>query len=201
MLPVMSPLAVNPQARGLIFDLDGTVADTLPIHYAAWHEAFACFGVSCPQEFLDRLTGVPTGETVLAFNREFGHDLDPVAFARAKELLARERLTQARPIAPVVAVLEQQRGMRPMALATGGVRANVDVVLRAIGLVDAFDAIVTADDSVAHKPSPDIFLEAARRIRVEPALCQVFEDGEAGLQGARLAGMIVTDIRPFLASA
>lgn len=194
----MTAIPVAPQARGLIFDLDGTLADTLPLHYAAWHETFARFGVSCPQSFLDRMTGIPTEETVERFNEEYGAALDPAQFARIKERAAFVRLPAAQPIVPVADLARLYQGRLPLALATGGVRANVDVVLSATALAGLFDAIVTADDPVRPKPAPDIFLEAARRLGIAPQACQVFEDGEMGLAGARRAGMIVTDVRPFL---
>jgi HAD superfamily hydrolase (TIGR01509 family) len=82
-----------------------------------------------------------------------------------------------------------------MAVASGGVRENVDLELEALQIRDVFQAIVTADDDVRPKPSPDIFLEAARRIGVAPEFCQVFEDGDLGLEAARIAGMLPTDVR------
>jgi HAD superfamily hydrolase (TIGR01509 family) len=85
-----------------------------------------------------------------------------------------------------------------MAVASGGTRDNVLLTLDVLGLADFFEAIITADDPVKPKPDPDIFLEAARRMQVEPIHCQVFEDGDAGLKAARMAGMVATDIRPFV---
>ena len=197
----MNRIPVASEARGLIFDLDGTLADTMPLHHAAWHETFAAVGVTCPQTFLASLDGVPSPEIVQRYNRAFGADLDPVSVARAKERAVFARLADAHPIVPVVELARRYHGDLPLAVATGGVRANADAILQAIGMADAFEVVVTADDPVRPKPEPDIFLEAARRLGVPATSCQVFEDAEMGLEAARRAGMIVTDVRPFLNGA
>lgn len=192
----MIPIA--PQTKALIFDLDGTLADTMPLHYKAWHETFAAFGVSCPQSFLENRNGIPTEIIVGQFNNDFGHMLDPMEFARAKEARVVHSLPSVQSIAPVAELVAHYRGQLPMAVATGGKWANVRVTLQALELQDAFLAIVTADDPVHPKPSPDILLEAARRLGVEPRYCQVFEDADPGLEAACQAGMMATDIRKYL---
>ena len=85
-----------------------------------------------------------------------------------------------------------------MAVASGGTRENVMLTLRSIGLESCFAAVLTSDDDVAPKPDPEIFIEAARRMKVAPGACQVFEDGDAGLEAARKAGMFMTDVRAYI---
>jgi HAD superfamily hydrolase (TIGR01509 family) len=82
-----------------------------------------------------------------------------------------------------------------MAVASGGTRKNVTLELEAIQLKDFFEVILSADDDIRPKPAPDIFLEAARRLGVEPRYCQVFEDGDLGLEAAKAADMLPTDVR------
>ena len=184
-------------AKALIFDLDGTLADTMPLHFESWHETLASLGLRCPQDFLETQRGVPTDKIVLEINRIFGHAIDPDAFAAEKQRQFRTKLGRIEPISVVVDIVHRYRNRLPMAVATGGVRHNVNLILKAIDLHDCFAAVVTADDPVAPKPAPDIFLEAARRLWVEPCDCQVFEDGDLGMEAARNAGMMVTDVRPF----
>jgi beta-phosphoglucomutase-like phosphatase (HAD superfamily) len=188
---------IPPQVKGLIFDCDGTLADTMPIHWKAWHETFAAYGKMCPQAFLERSTGIPSVGIVRLYNVTFGEKIDPRRFAADKDRRSHEGLAHVGPIVPVVDVVRRYHGRLPMAVASGGIRMNVDLALEAIGLQGYFETILTADDDVPPKPSPAIFLEAARRLRVDPVYCQVFEDGEVGLEAARKAGMIATDIRPF----
>ena len=103
--------------------------------------------------------------------------------------------SEFRPIQSVVDVALRYAGILPLAVASGSTRRNVDLELEAIGIPHLFTIILTADDDVRPKPAPDIFLEAARRMAVPAQFCQVFEDGDHGLEGARRAGMLATDVR------
>jgi HAD superfamily hydrolase (TIGR01509 family) len=192
-------LSIHPDARGLIFDCDGTLVDSMPIHWECWHGTFESLGASCPHDFLEEMKGVPTHLIIATFNERFGYDLDVDAFTEEKERRAKIKLSAVQPIEQVTALVYENRNLLPMAVASGGPRDTVLVSLDAVGLTGYFETIVTADDPVAPKPSPDIFLEAARRLGVSPASCQVFEDADMGLEAARAAGMIATDVRPFLA--
>lgn len=191
-------IPVSPDIKGLIFDCDGTLADTMPVHIAAWRDTFAAHGITCPADFIHGVKGMPAENIVAIFNRRYNHQIDAAAFAAEKNRRARERLATAVPIDPVVDIVRRYRGILPMAVASGGTRDNVTLTLAVLGLTDCFETIITADDPVKPKPNPDILLQAARRMRVEPAYCQVFEDGDAGLEAARKAGMVATDIRLFV---
>jgi HAD superfamily hydrolase (TIGR01509 family) len=184
--------------RALIFDCDGTLADTMPFHMEGWRHAFADAGVSVPEPWLDALRGTPEREVVIQANARFGLGLDPTAVVAAKHVVYRRLLERVRPIEPVVALVREFRGRLPMAVASGATGDDVRTVIGRLGLTDTFAAVLTADDDVEHKPSPQIFLEAARRLGVDPGVCQVFEDGDIGLDAARRAGMIATDVRPYL---
>ncbi len=189
-------ISVSPEVCGLIFDCDGTLADTMPIHIEAWCDTFADYGISpCPKDFINQCKGRPVEVIVDTFNRQFNHRLDTVKFAAEKNRKAHRNLARARAIEPVAEVVRRFKGRLPMAVASGGIRKNVDLIIQAIGFKDHFETIITSDDDVKPKPSADIFLEAARRMQVEPTACQVFEDGDAGLEAARKAGMVATDVR------
>ncbi len=191
-------MKVSSKAKGLIFDCDGTLADTMPIHWQAWREAFMTFGADCPLEFLKELSGLPSEHIVGHFNERFEKDLNVKSVAHYKNELVREKLLFANPIVPVVDIVKMYKGKLPMAVASGGTKMNVVNTIKAIGLEGFFKAVITADNKVKPKPFPDIFLEAAKRIKVPPKFCQVFEDGNAGVESAKKAGMMVTDIRMFI---
>lgn len=192
-------LEVPPWIRGLIFDCDGTLADSLPLHYAAWEEAFAALNLPCSLEFLLRHNGKPTDLIVTLYNAEFGRTINVAEFTADKEHRTYARLEQTKPLEPAAGLARQYYGRLPLAVVSGGNRANVERTLRAIGLRELFPVVLTADDGLPPKPAPDLFLEAARRLQVEPCDCQVFEDADSGLEAARRAGMLATDVRPFLA--
>ena len=192
----LSPMLVVPDGiRGLIFDCDGTLVDSLPLHYAAWEETFAELGLSCPLDFLLRHNGKPTDRIVALYNAEFGSAIHVAQFTKDKERRTYARLNQTLPIEPVAALAQRYAGQLPMAVVSGSNRANVERALQAAGLWTLFSVVLTADDGLPPKPAPDLFLEAARRIGVEPRHCQVFEDADSGLAAARQAGMLATDVR------
>lgn len=191
---------IEPQVQGLIFDWDGTIIDTMPVHYLTWLETVRQHNADFPEQLFYELAGVPSTGIVAALNEKFGYQLDPHQITVEKEQLFVDKyLPQAQLIEPVLNVARQYKGKMPMAIATGGIPPVLSKGLALAGLTDFFDAIVTSVDVQHGKPAPDTFLEAARRIGVEPQYCQVFEDSDAGLEGARRAGMVATDVRLMLA--
>ncbi len=192
-------IIVDSHIKGLIFDSDGTLIDTMPMHYQAWREIIDPVGGNFPEELFYELAGVPSEKIVEIINQTSGINLDPKTTTETKEnLFISKYLPMAQPIAPVINIAEAHKGKLPMAVATGGTPPVINNALKTLGKEDFFDAVVTAADVKHGKPAPDTFLEAARRLGVEPQYCQVFEDSEAGLEAARRAGMVATDIRPWL---
>lgn len=192
-------LSVHPDALALIFDCDGTLVDSLPKHLAAWRETLTTLGRSLPDGFLGRHTGMTTEQIVAIYNREFADDLDAAVVSREKNERVYEALLETREIPEIAGLARRYAGKLPMAVVSGGKARNVLRTLKATGLESLFPVVLTADDDIRPKPAPDLFLEAARRLGVTPVRCQVFEDGDPGLEAAREAGMIATDVRPVLA--
>jgi beta-phosphoglucomutase family hydrolase len=186
--------------KGFIFDLDGTLADTMPTHYRAWTIIAARYGLSFPEASFYKLGGVPTAKIAAQLLAAAGLDLDPLVIAKEKERAYVDSLADSaniRPIAPVVELARQHRAEGPLAVASGGLRHLIDRTLAQLGITDWFTAIVSAEDTTRHKPEPDVFLEAARRIGVAPGDCIVYEDTDIGLEAARRAGMRGVDVRPL----
>jgi beta-phosphoglucomutase family hydrolase len=197
--PPCDPLAslVRP-FRGAIFDCDGTLADTMPLHYQAWVAALTARGAELSEQLFYDLGGVPTIDIIRILNDRFGYTMDPEETAHAKELLYEELLPQAPPVPQVVTLVREYHGRYPLAVASGGIRRLVDKTVSALGLTEHFHAVCTAEDVERGKPNPDLFLLAASRIDVAPEDCIVFEDSELGLEAARRAGMQPVDVRPWL---
>ena len=192
---------IPPHVRGLVFDCDGTIADTMPLHYQAWVAALQEHGEVFPEALFYELAGISTVGVMQILNERHGYNLPVQEAAARKERLYQELVPQVLPIQPVVTVVKQYAGRLPMAVATGGTRAICSKTLKALDLLEYFPVIVTADDVANGKPAPDIFLEAARRLGVAPEHCYAFEDAELGLEAARAAGMVAVDIRPMHAAS
>lgn len=187
-----------PGIRGLIFDCDGTLADTMPAHHRAWVAMLQPHGIPFPEDRFYAMGGMPTAQIIRVLADDAGvtvHDVD--AMVHTKERLFLQMLDAVQPIVPVVAIANAYRGALPMAVASGGYRDVVGRTLDRLQLRAWFQAMVTAEDTPRHKPEPDVFLEAARQLAVPPAACAVFEDTELGLEAARRAGMLGLDVRPW----
>lgn len=183
-----------------IFDCDGTLADTMPLHYKAWCAALRGHAAEFPEALFYELGGVPTERIVEILNERHGYALEAVATARRKEDFFLEMLAEIGPIESVVKIVNEVAGRLPMAVASGGHRRVVTKILEALGLLPKFAAIVCAEDYTHGKPSPDPFLEAARRLGIAPEKCLVFEDTRIGEEAATAAGMqsvlVPAPIRP-----
>jgi HAD superfamily hydrolase (TIGR01509 family) len=188
--------------EAFIFDLDGTLADTMPVHFGIWQVVAQRHGLTFPEELFYRLGGVPTPKIAALLIEQAGLTLDAFAVAAEKEQAYFNGLSSGalavRPIEAVIAIARARRAEGPLAIASGSPRRLVTHTLAALGIADWFGAVVTAEDTTRHKPEPDVFLEAARRLGVAPARCTVYEDTDLGLEAARRAGMTGVDVRPII---
>jgi HAD superfamily hydrolase (TIGR01549 family) len=183
----------------LIFDCDGTLADTMPIHFRAWTAMLGRHGIPFSEVRFYQLGGMPTSKIIRLLSEETGVRVADVdAMVHEKETQFLEYLGDVRPVDAVFRIAARFRGEVPMAVASGGYRDVVKQTLDVIGVGDWFGALVCAEDTPRHKPEPDVFLEAARRLGVESSRCVVFEDTDIGLEAARRAGMAGVDVRPWL---
>lgn len=184
--------------EGLVFDCDGTLAHTMPLHWEAWQKVTQRHGVHFTEDRFYALGGVPSRHILAMLKEEQKLGIDPLAVAREKEHAYLETLHHVGPIEEVVAIARAHHGKLPMAVASGGTRQVIEMVLVQIGIRHLFNAVVTSEDVVHQKPAPDIFLEAARRIGVLPRLCRGYEDTDLGMQAIRAAGMEAVDVRELI---
>lgn len=172
-----------------LFDCDGTIANSLPVHLKAWNRALAHWNAEFPLEEFYAWGGIPVPKTVAMLNEYLGlaMDVEKVTLDREKAYFDLIATVQAH--SEVEAFIRSQHGKSPMAVVSGSPRASVEKTLRQLSLWSFFDVIVGAEDSKQGKPSPEPYLTAARLLNVEPAACLVFEDAEPGVQSAIAAGM------------
>ncbi len=188
---------IPPRFQGLIFDCDGTIVDTMPVHYLAWTKAMKDAKLQFPEARFYSFAGAPTVTIIQILAREQGITVDAEHIAHLKEQYYVESLENLEPIHSVVAIARREKGKRKLAVASGGWKRVVKHTLTVVGVEDFFEAIVGADDVTHGKPAPDVFLKAAELIRLPPAACLVYEDGDMGIEAAHHAGMEVIDVRPW----
>ncbi len=172
-----------------LFDLDGTLVDNMPRNYAAWNRLVSEAGGQLTEELFYAWGGLPLAEVIARLNAQFGISMDPVrAVARKAEL----DLVDPQPPAPVSCVLAhvlEAEGRIPLAVVSGSSRKVICQTLRALDILEYFDAVVGSEDYTSAKPAPEPFLVAADRLGVAPAACLVFEDADFGIESAMSAGM------------
>jgi beta-phosphoglucomutase-like phosphatase (HAD superfamily) len=184
--------------HGLVFDCDGTLADSMPLHWKAWQHVLQRHRLHLPEARFYALGGVPSREILLMLKTEQGIELDHHAVAREKEAAYLPLISGVQQIGRVVRIARESFGKVPMAVASGGSRTIIEQVLQHLQIRHLFNAVVTNEDVVRQKPAPDIFLEAARRLGVLPERCRAYEDTDLGLQAIRAAGMEAIDVRELL---
>lgn len=184
--------------KGLIFDCDGTLANTMPLHWRAWQMIAQRHSLHFPEDRFYSLGGVPSRDILKILAAEQGRSLDHIAIAHEKEEAYLPLMAQAEPIHAVVEIARAHHGKIPMAVASGGTQKIICQVLEHLKIRQLFDAVVTNEMVKNQKPAPDIFLEAARCIGVPPQFCRAYEDTDLGLQAIRAAGMEAVDVRQLL---
>lgn len=187
-----------PHIKGLVFDCDGTLADTMPLHWRAWSFITQRHGLHFPEDRFYSLGGVPSRDILKMLAEEQGRSLDHIAVAHEKEEAYLPLMAQVEPIHAVVEIARANHGKIPMAVASGGTQRIICDVLEHLKIRHLFAAVVTSEMVTHQKPAPDIFLEAARRIGVDPKSCRAYEDTDLGMQAIRSAGMDAVDVRTML---
>jgi beta-phosphoglucomutase family hydrolase len=189
--------ALPERIKGLIFDCDGTLVDTMPVHFIAWTAALEKHGLELDEKRFYEFAGMPTQKIIEILSAEQGIEVSAEEIAHEKEQMYLEAIPGVKRIGKVVDIAEREKGRRKLAVASGGWKRVVLHSLRSAKLDGLFPVIVGADDVVHGKPAPDVFLEAARRMGLRPEECMVYEDGELGFEAAKAAGMECVDVRPW----
>jgi len=184
-------------ADAFIFDLDGTLVDSMPLHYMAWNQAFNAAGLDrdLDQELFYSLGGVPSPEVARIIAQHYQLEADLAALFIHKEKLFLEKKRSIKVIDSVATFARKISSTHPIAIASGGPRDVVEETLQIVGLRSLFHVVVTASDVTHGKPAPDMFLLAAERMSVEPSRCIVFEDAQPGIEAAKAAKMRYIHIR------
>jgi HAD superfamily hydrolase (TIGR01509 family) len=179
-----------------LFDCDGTIADSMPLHYVAWSKALSEWKCEFSEDLFYAWGGVPVIEIIAALNEKYGLRMPADDLSKRKEQFYLEILPRLKPVPEVLEHIELKQSQIPFAVVSGSTRHSVTASLDALKLLDRFDTLVCAGDYTRGKPDPEAFLIAADRLGVPPELCLVFEDTEMGIQAATAAGMASVKVPP-----
>lgn len=193
----MKELKIHPKAKALIFDLDGTIADTMPVHFLAYKNILHDYGIEFTPEIFSTLAGIPAVGTIRKLNEMFGTSMDPEDIGHFKEREYEKIMHRMKPVVPVVELVKKYHGVMPMSVGTGGYRRLAWKSLEILGLKDYFEILVSGEDVEHPKPDPETFLKCAERMGVAPEYCHVFEDGVLGIEAATAAGMMSTLVTDY----
>jgi HAD superfamily hydrolase (TIGR01509 family) len=179
-----------------LFDCDGTIVDSMPLHYVAWKKALGEWNCELAEELFYAWGGRPTPEIISTLNERQGLSMPVEAVARRKEVFYFEMLPALKAVPEVLEHIEAQHGRIPFAVVSGSDRESVTASLETLKLLDRFEALVCAGEYKKSKPDPEAFLLAASKLGVAPTNCLVFEDTEMGIQAATAAGMASVKVPP-----
>lgn len=182
------------QFEAFLFDFDGTVADTMPVHFTAWNKALEVYQLTLTLEQHHGWAGRPTREIIKLLSDLHKVELNADEILKYKEVQYLESLSEVKGIVPVVEIIRASYGIIPMAIVSGSRRKAIERTLNQLNMASYFQVIVGAEDYVNGKPAPDCFLKAAELLKVKPENCLAFEDAVLGIQSARAAGMPVLKV-------
>ena len=182
--------------RAYLFDCDGTIADSMPLHYVAWKKALGEWNCEFDEKSFYAMGGMPVAEIISTLNQKHGLSMPVESVSRRKEDLYYELLPQLKAVPEVLEHIEAEHGRTPFAVVSGSTRESVTASLVSLNLLDRFDTLVCAGDYEKSKPDPEAFLLAAARLGVTAQACLVFEDTEMGIQAAKAAGMAAVKVPP-----
>lgn len=181
--------------RAYLFDCDGTVADSMPLHYIAWTKVLSEWNCPFPEDLFYAWGGKPPLGIVTELNQMCGLHMPVETVVEHKENLYYSLLPRLEPVAEVLEHIEAMHRRIPFAVVSGSSRESIAKSLTVLGLLSKFDIIVGCEDYTRSKPAPDPFLVAAERLGIAPKNCLVFEDTELGILAATAAGMASVRVR------
>ena len=190
-------IEIPKHAKALIFDLDGTVADTMQNHFKAWRKALTPHGIEFTADLFKSLTGKTRIATIKRLNELFGTKMDTVEVGNVKAAHFNTLVNATKEISIVADVVRKYHNILPMSIGTGSTRNGAKKTLEIIEMSHYFDYVITANDISKAKPDPETFLKCALLMGVEPENCVVFEDGILGIEAAKEAGMMVVDVNDY----
>ncbi|MFO7672700.1 MAG: beta-phosphoglucomutase family hydrolase [Lutibacter sp.] len=190
-------IKIPQHAKALIFDLDGTIANTMPNHFKSWRKAVLPYGIDFNATLFMQLTGMPRTATINKLNEMFGTKMNPDIVGKVKEDHFKTLVDLTEEIEVVADVIRKYHTILPMSIGTGSTKNGAKKTLEVIGFENYFDIVISADDIINHKPHPETFLKCAELMGVNPKDCVVFEDGILGMNAAAEAGMMLIDVNDY----
>jgi beta-phosphoglucomutase family hydrolase len=190
-------IEISPQVKGLIFDLDGTIANTMQNHFEAWRKAVSPHGIDFNADLFRSLTGKSRTATILKLNEMFNTKMDLVEVGNVKNNHFKTLVNSTKEIKVVADVVRKYHQKLPMSIGTGSTKNGAKKTLEVIKMSHFFDIVITANDITNSKPHPETFLKCAKLMGVKPKNCLVFEDGILGIEAAKTAGMMVVDVNDY----
>ncbi|PJG58520.1 HAD family hydrolase [Aeromonas cavernicola] len=173
----------------LIFDMDGTLVDSMPLHLDAWQQTSAEFGLPFDRAEINEYGGIPTRKIVPMIASQHGLTIDVEAFTQRKIALYMENISRVKVFPNMWDLVKRYHGKVAMGIGTGSPRQQAELILKSTGLDAYISVVITADDVTNHKPHPDTFLKVAEQLGATPANCLVFEDTQIGIQAGKASGM------------